>query len=73
MLLVTFFVCLVTKLFTKARVDLCLDLWLSVPAARRQHNYLYRNGIKVVDQAKLAASGTIEINKLLISKQQIDY
>ena len=29
-LLVTFFVCLVTKLFTEAGVDLCLVLWLSV-------------------------------------------
>jgi hypothetical protein len=30
--MVTFFVFLGTKLFTKAGVDLCLDLWLSVLA-----------------------------------------
>ena len=29
---VTFFFCLVTKLFTEAGVDLCLVLWLSVLA-----------------------------------------
>ena len=30
--MVTFFFCLVTKLFTETGVDLCLDLWLSVLA-----------------------------------------
>lgn len=52
---------------------MCLDLWVSVPAARRQHNDLDRNSIEVVASAKLAVLETIGINKLLISKQQIDY
>ena len=52
--MVTFFFCLVTKLFAEAQVDLCLDLWLSVPAARGQRDRLDGDGLLPGDCAKLA-------------------
>ncbi len=54
--MVTFFVCLVTKLFTKAGVDLCLDLWLSVRVFRITpggYAHVFHN---------LAKAGIIEIS-----------